>query len=54
MTHTPSPSSGETLPLTGAGTSSVVVLGGGSVLFGMFVLGVAWALRRRHLRDRIS
>lgn len=49
---TPSPTG--VLPRTGAGTSLLAVIGGGSLLFGTFVLGLAWVLRRRFLRDKLS
>jgi len=35
------------LPQTGDSVSSYVFLGGGMLVFGMFVLGLAWALGRR-------
>jgi LPXTG-motif cell wall-anchored protein len=42
------------LPQTGSGTSTIAMVGVASVLFGAFVLGSAWVLRRRFIRDRIS
>ncbi|GIH08759.1 hypothetical protein Rhe02_68260 [Rhizocola hellebori] len=45
-TMTPSPHDNE-LPKTGDTVSSYVLLGGGLLVFGMFVLGLAWALGRR-------
>jgi LPXTG-motif cell wall-anchored protein len=49
------PAAAEVLPLTGSQTSTIAVFGGGSVLLGMFVLGLAWALRRRRsVRDQLS
>ena len=44
MTPTPQPSE---LPKTGDTVRSYVFLGGGLLVFGMFVLGLAWALGRR-------
>jgi LPXTG-motif cell wall-anchored protein len=35
------------LPKTGDSVNSYVFLGGGLLVFGMFVLGLAWALGRR-------
>lgn len=54
MSHTPSKSSGGELPQTGSGTSALLMLGGGSLVFGSFVLGLAYVMRRRFLRDRLS
>jgi hypothetical protein len=50
----PSQSSAAVLPQTGPATSMLAVLGGGTLLFGAFVLSVAWVLRRRFLRDKLS
>ena len=56
VSHSPSPSRGGAgeLPQTGAGTSFLAVLGGGSLLFGTLMLGVAWVMRRRLLHDKLS
>jgi LPXTG-motif cell wall-anchored protein len=45
-THSPTPSPSE-LPKTGDSVSSFVALGGGSLLLGMLVIGLAWAMGRR-------
>ncbi|HCT79253.1 MAG TPA: hypothetical protein DGT23_22370 [Micromonosporaceae bacterium] len=44
---TPSPSPSRELPVTGDAVRSYVVLGGGLLGFGLFILGLAWVLGRR-------
>jgi LPXTG-motif cell wall-anchored protein len=46
--YTPTPSMSESeLPKTGDSVSSYMLLGGGLLVFGIFILGLAWALGRR-------
>ena len=46
--YTPAPSMSQSeLPKTGDSVSSYMLLGGGLLVFGMFILGLAWALGRR-------